>query len=99
MPAHLQSLWIEHNYFISPAVADESPADVSHQRDSMDSLQTRNAPHHCSAVSVYHFDFRIVRDVKPPSGIIEGDVIPILLAARRRAKIIFLQQAVSSLLL
>src|SRR4029077_6108522 len=83
--------------FVGTAIADETPAKMGDQRDAVDPFQIRNTAERRAAVRIDHLHLGVVRNVEAPRGRIKRNVIPILLAARRRAEVVFFQEMIAAL--
>src|SRR5215471_7374077 len=76
LPAHLQSLWIEHRHIIRTTVARESLAKVRRNGDAMHARRLCNHSGLFTLGKVDHLSLIRMRSVQTLRGAIDVDVVP-----------------------
>src|SRR5262249_57524604 len=78
-----QRLQVEDRDGVAAAVADEALVEIRRDRDAVHAGRVGNVADHLVGVQIDHHDVGGVRDVEPPRGAVDREIVPAAIAADR----------------
>src|SRR5579872_3154590 len=99
MASDLQCFQIEDHDLGRVAVADEPAIQIRDHSHAVTTLQARDGTYFGAAISIEHSHFCSVREIDPPRGCVEGDVVKIFASTLGCAERDFLEQVVAGFFL